>query len=106
MHYKLENWSVQTTNPYLPLEASKAYLAGDVYGHPKYPDGHRILTSRPIKVDGRVITTYSGSVYELGEPDPKYLEWMNKNGRVYNPEQPIKILTEDPLTDQCEGGML
>jgi hypothetical protein len=35
-----------------------------------------------------VITT----AYELGEPDPGYLAWLEANGVPFDAEQPIKIV--------------
>lgn len=80
---KLENWAVHydEVNPYLPPECQHQYLSGEVYGHYKYFDGERITTSRPVKVEGKKVTTYSGSIYELGEPSVDYVEYLKSIGR-------------------------
>jgi len=97
--YRLENWSVSTDNPYYPPEAGRQYLAGNVYGHPRFEDGHRILTSKPVKADGRLITTFSGSVYQLGKVSDDYLAWLTEHGFKFDEKNPIKFKGEDDLTN-------
>jgi hypothetical protein len=60
--------------------------------HPKFVPGKekQIQTSRIASATGRIITTVSGSVYELGTPDPKYLDFLKKIGREFDPVEPIK----------------
>ena len=90
--YKLEQWSVSISNPYLPPEAQSSHLSGKVYGHPRFDDGYEITTSAIVKTEKRVVTTKTGSMYELGEPDPQYVEWCRKQGcHVPSEEEPIKI---------------
>ena len=95
---RLEEWSVSydaETDPYRPPETKRPFLCGAVYGHSKQQDGHRISTSYIEKVDGNLITTSSGSVYELSDPDPLYVDWCKKhNIGVPTKEQPIKIIKE------------
>ncbi len=94
--YRLENWSTGVRNPYLAPEQQALYLHGDVYDRPSYEDGESISTTRIANVDGNVITTRSGSVYLLGEPDPKFIEYCKEQG-VYVPtkEVPIKEIKND-----------
>ncbi|KKN15762.1 hypothetical protein LCGC14_0982610, partial [marine sediment metagenome] len=68
-------------------------IAGQVYGHKKHIDGHRITTSKIIEINGNMIKTNSGSIYKLEEPDPQYVEWCEKEGH-YVPTniEPIKLL--------------
>jgi hypothetical protein len=49
----------------------------------------QVRTSAIVQVNGRSITTYSGSTYILEEIDPDYLIWMERHGYAYNPECPI-----------------
>ena len=70
---RLENWVVEG-NPYAAPEMHLCLLNGEVYGHPseRFPDGKRIAISRVVAVQGESVVTRSGSVYDLGEPDPDY----------------------------------
>lgn len=90
---RLEQWSTCRLgdDPYVPPEMSLLCLQGQVFGHARKGDGTKVTTSPIVAVDGRVITTASGSVYELGEPDPGFLAWLAKEGRTYDPGQPITL---------------
>ena len=70
----LKNWSITTKDPYIPPEASKRYLQGNVYGHCRKEDGTFVRTSSIKKINSkdRMIITSSGSIYKLGEIDPEY----------------------------------
>lgn len=88
----LQNWSVSAVGGrYDAPEIWQHFLVGKVYSHEKWPDGHPITTSYIDKVDGRLITTRSGSIYQLGIVSQDYLEWCKKN-KVHIPtkEMPIK----------------
>lgn len=89
---RLENWSVQGDRYQAP-ECAQPCLVGKVYNHPKsdrHPDGKKIRTSFIKKIEGKVITTYSGTVYCLGKPDSKYLQWIKNNNIKFDPENPIR----------------
>jgi hypothetical protein len=58
---RIENWEVVT----IPWQ-SKQYLHGEVYGHPQFPDGHTVTTSRVIDLSDEMAVTKSGTVYRLG----------------------------------------
>jgi len=72
---RIEDWSIGTNdpNPYLSPEQMVLRLDGKVYGHPRFPDGDRVVTTRIVssEEDGTVITR-SGSRYVLGEVAPDY----------------------------------
>lgn len=51
-----------------------------------------IITSSVRRAEGRRVTTESGSVYVLGEPDPKWLEWLASNDYQFDPQNPIKTV--------------
>lgn len=95
---KIENWYVTDDgNPYNPPEYARKMIGGEVYGNPRFPDGHKIVTSSITKVDGRIVTTNSGSVYELGTPSPDYINWLKENNmELPTPECPIKIFEKSP----------
>ena len=81
----LENWSVTLRGDYYtPPEACSKCLQG------LNEDGFNIVTSPIVAVNGRVVTTYSGSVYLLGTVDPNYLDWLKDNNMPYDEVNPIK----------------
>lgn len=84
---KLERWSVVQgePNPYKPPEQMGPCLKGDL-------DGHEIVTSPIIKAEGLLITTFSGSLYELGEIEPGYMGFIEDHAIEFDPENPIKAL--------------
>ncbi len=94
MTIKIENWSVESgaDSPYVPPEHAGIRLVGQCFGHGEHDDGKRIGTSTVVASEGRFVTTFSGSRYELGKPDPKWLAWMEEEGIEYDPEQPIKLI--------------
>ena len=96
---KLDNWAVVFEDPYLPPERQTKHLCGVVTGHPnpRHEDGKEIVTSTIKAVSGRVVTTMSGTTYELGEANPQYQsfmeEWARRTGKSIDPEEPIKMFT-------------
>lgn len=85
MVIRLENWSLITSNGsgYQSPEQRGLQLAGNVYGHPRFKNGHPILSSEIIGYKDGVIITFSGSKYELGEVDPNYeLKYPDAKNRV------------------------
>lgn len=89
---RLENWSV-TYHPqdsWRAPECRTMHLCGEVFGHPNYPEGHKITTSNVKAVNGRQITCAS-RVYVLGQPAAEYVQWC-KDKKVHVPtdECPIK----------------
>jgi len=60
---RIENWEVIT----LPWE-SRHSLQGEVFGHPRYPNGKRVTTSVLKDLHDDVAVTNSGTVYLLGKP--------------------------------------
>jgi len=91
----LENWSMTSTasviGEYDPPECRGMQIQGNVYDHPYYHEGEHITTSRVQEVAGHVVRTLN-SVYTLGEPDPKYIEWCRQQGcHVPTPDSPIEV---------------
>jgi hypothetical protein len=86
--YHLHKWAVVNLydDPYRAPEINPPCLSG-------YRDQQekRIRTSPIDKVDGRTITTKSGSVYILEDMDPEYKEWLDNNNVSFDPENPIKV---------------
>ncbi len=93
--YHLKNWSVTSSqDPYLPPEAQRVRLHGL-----RVEDDKEVTTSYIVTVDGRNITTYSGSVYILEEINPDYLQWLKNEGRTHDPDHPIKVI-EKPKSNE------
>ncbi|MGA2260145.1 MAG: hypothetical protein ABSH28_01780 [Acidobacteriota bacterium] len=90
MTIRIENWAVVGDNddPFVAPEMRGSCLHGEVTDHPKIGAG-RVLTSIIVGIEGRIVTTYSGSRYELGEPSEKYREWLHVHRPNWNPEKPI-----------------
>lgn len=80
MMARLEEWVIafDQGNPFMAPELCRRFLAGVVFGHCRMPDNRRITTSYidtctiDPSTDKIVVTTESGSVYELGKIDPGY----------------------------------
>jgi len=90
---KLEDWSVTAIGgPYTAPELWREALYGKVYGHPKFNNGDKVRTSPIKKVDGRMITTASGTVYKIGKISPIYRKWLRKNRPNWNWRKPIIML--------------
>ena len=86
----LNNWAFVTTGgPYDAPEMFVSRLNGDVTGHPNFPDGHNVTTSRVMGKRGELVVTRSGSLYELGTVLPEY-ERQVPNAR----ERLFKVLPE------------
>ncbi len=89
--YRLENWCTRINDPYAAPELQSIYLHGAVHDHPSFEDGKSISTSNIVDVKGNKITTSSGSVYLLGEPDLMFVAYCIENGvHVPTKEVPIK----------------
>mgnify|MGYP001611761097 CR=1 FL=1 len=103
---RLEEWAVVRNggdwDGYSAPELATFSLVGRVYDDPRhdpetgrFQDGHRIHTSPIVASEGRVVTTRSGTRYELGEASESYRTYLSDQGRELDPEQPVKVLTRD-----------
>ncbi len=90
----LKNWSIglftcdgyaYPKQKYLHLRGTLCTIYNGILG---CRDMRDIITTNVMKFDGNTITFSNSVVYELGEIDSKFSEWMNKNG--YTIEQYIK----------------
>lgn len=79
---KLDNWAVVgvSDSPYSAPEQCTTVIVGNVYGNPRFSDGEQITSSRLLSITINVAKTFSGSVYELGDPNKMWLQWLDKNG--------------------------
>ena len=81
---KIENWAIVGLNPYAAPEVQSECIVGIIYGHPKHDDGKRVRTSRIVRASEGVITTKTGSIYELGEVNKEYEEeFPNARERIF-----------------------
>ncbi len=96
--YKIENWSVNTEDDgYTPPEQSVPRLHGKIQDHPRFDADQNVVTSAIVNVNGRIVTTSSGSMYELGSPNPEYVEWCRENSvHVPTEDEPIRIIGRQP----------
>jgi len=86
--YHLHNWSVGVSSE----DAFSAPEQGAKRLHGcRCEDDLEVTTSVIVSVNGREITTSSGSIYILEEIDPEYLNWMKENNISYDEENPVKI---------------
>jgi hypothetical protein len=71
---QLNCWSVTIYDEgvYSAPELRTFHLQGLVSEHPDFEEGHHITTSRIVGKVGEDIITRSGTVYTLGDVDPKY----------------------------------
>jgi hypothetical protein len=93
MTVKLQDWFVRFDrhDPFAAPEVNPTCLAGTVTGHPRKRDGQRVVTSYIVAAEGRIVTTRSGTRYRLGRIDRAYRRWLRKQGREYNPKQPVTV---------------
>jgi hypothetical protein len=84
---RIEQWSTE-------LCPHKPYLAPELHDHVHVAgiiDGKEKITTRVVAVDGRKITTKTGSVYLLGKAKPEFSAWCAMRGTPIDPAQPIKL---------------
>lgn len=86
--YHLFRWKVvsKDDSPYIAPEQRVVYLWGF-----RDQDEYPVHTTRIVSVNGREVTTKSGSIYILEDIDPDYLAWMIKNNIDWDDQNPIKI---------------
>lgn len=85
---ELHNWCMLTSLHEGPDTIYR--ILGELKNHPRHLDGAEILTSRIVEVNGRMVSTRRGSQYQLGEPDPGYLKWIQENIPSWDPENPLR----------------
>lgn len=87
----LRNWSAKHCDGQAfeaPEIRDHFHLVGNVDGR---EDDDPVFTSLVVKAEGRLVTTRSGSVYELGKPDHEYLAWLAEHGKTIDLDQPVKV---------------
>ena len=95
--YKVKNWGLQkreipqSSIRYTAPELFNCYnLVADVISHPKFNEGEQIITSVIDTIEDRIITTTSGSKYQLvGEPLLAFKESYIKKYGSYDNNKPL-----------------
>lgn len=65
-------------------------LTGQIFNNPRFTNGKNVITSPIAKVDGRKITTNSGSIYVLfGPPDDSFLSMLEQYDLPFDEANPI-----------------
>ena len=85
--YRLHKWSVESARD---LWQAPELASIRLVGYRDDETEHRVITSPIVEINGKNITTYSGSVYILEDISPDYLQWMQDNGITFDPDNPIK----------------
>lgn len=65
---RLEQWTITD------VDGSGPRLFGTAYGHPRIIEGHRVSSSRIVRIDGNTAVTETGTEYTLGTPNPEAVE--------------------------------
>lgn len=86
---KMHNWLIGGKEAYSPPEDQVKVIQGEVYGHPRFPDGHKINTSALIECWSRTAVSKSGTRYVLGRIDPDYRKWLKKEFPNWNWRRPF-----------------
>ena len=93
----MECWSISkrlgSNDHYRDPAVIPSCLIGRVYGHgsDRHPDGKEIMTSGIESIEGRLVRTRSGSVYQLGRIDPKYRAYLRETSPDWDYRNPIRI---------------
>ena len=85
--YDLHKWSViNHSSIRVPPEMKLRVLLGYRDLEPRL-----IRTSPFVLIMGRQVTTMTGSIYNLKDIDPAYLNWLIESDIEYDPIEPLKI---------------
>lgn len=84
----IDHWYLTAPNPYQPLSAGNSAVVGICHGHPHHRDGNEIVTGNIISATGLTFSTHNTD-YQLGQPQPQYLEWLKTNGYQYRSDNPL-----------------
>ena len=90
----LYDWALEThpNDHYVPPECKRGI---SLSGYTHKEDKHRLITSYVVTIDGRNITTRSGSHYKAVGPARKdYLNWLKSKVYKYDSMDPFKWYKE------------
>lgn len=93
---EIHNWALQSVgDDFTAPECRSNSISGKVTNHSSQPDGQTILTSHPVRIQGRVVTTRSGNQYRLvGRPRKEFELFMKEKGILYDVVHPFRSLRE------------
>lgn len=97
MIYRIENWEVvgKIASTYSSPESATMHIKGEIYGHPKYGEGEKVVTSKIVETDGKLIKTFYHN-YELGHPHERYSQWyLEKHGKEININAPFPLVKNE-----------
>ena len=92
-----KKWNILNSfdqNPkYLPPEMLNNFIInGPIFNHLKYKDNTIISTSLITKVEGRIITTQSGTRYYLDGEPCTFLKDLLIKENIYDENNPLKFI--------------
>lgn len=92
---RVEEWrtvALQRT-PYDAPETCPVAISGRVPpgADPRKPEGSPITTSPIAAIEGRIVTTRSGTRYLLGRIDKGFRAWLREHRPEWNHREPIAI---------------
>lgn len=103
---RVDEWATAPANPFrAPENGAGLILTGRVApgADPRRPEGSTISTSPIVAVEGRVVTTKSGTRYRLGRIAPAFRRWMREQGIAWDSREPIKIGSRHPRVEVTNG---
>jgi hypothetical protein len=103
---RVDLWATFPINPYrAPEQGGGIGLTGIVApgDDARHPAGGPMSTSPIVSVEGRIVTTRSGTKYRLGRIKPEFREWMREQGIAWDSREPIKIGKQHPRKKMANG---
>jgi len=90
----LINWSTTACgSPFSAPEQVSISLSGEVHGHPRFEDGQVITTSAVRGSSGRVVMTENTMYSLVGDPNPKWVMFLEGMDKTLNMEDPISFIS-------------
>jgi hypothetical protein len=82
----IEDWALEfrQVDPFVAPERSPLSLSGFIPGK-----AERVITSPVVKVEGKLVTTSSGSLYQLGQVSTKYRAFLESDRLPIDWENPL-----------------
>lgn len=90
---RIDNWFASASHDgqvYLAPEQYQVRICGNVYNHPKQPDGKFVMTGHVQSAKGRTFTT-NRTTYKFGVMDKHYRKWLKKTCPDWDWKNPITI---------------
>lgn len=84
----IRDWSVEAGSPFVAPECGTVHLVGTVALH-NGVENNKVKTSAIVQINGRTVTTSSGSIYKLGAIEPAYRRYLAKTRPNWDWRNPI-----------------